>query len=58
MEIESELLKQNKYYVPSENDIDFNQIMIDDVKRIADFHKEMDEKFGAKQNQRSFFTFF
>jgi hypothetical protein len=58
MEKESELLKHNKYYVSIENDIDFQQIMIDDVKRIADFHKEMDKKFGVSQKQKSIINFF
>lgn len=45
MMIESNLLSHNIYYVSSENDIDYNNIIEKENKKIARFHKELDEKY-------------
>ncbi len=49
---------ENKFYIPFENDINFHEIISDEMKRIAEFHKQIDQKIKVKKNRKSIFKRF
>ncbi|QQX76476.1 MULTISPECIES: hypothetical protein [Aequorivita] len=53
--IESKLLLQNIFYIPTENDINFKEIISNEVRRIKNFQEDFEEKFGSRKKKKSIF---